>query len=148
MSSDMQLALLAAFLVLVLGGLAWSADSRVGVLELDPSKTLVEFTLAGSLHTTHGRFQLTRGTIKADEATGRAEGEIVVDAASGKSGDFLRDNRMKDTELDAKAFPTIVFTPRHIDGHVNPQGNFRAKLGGILVCAASVMLWSSILKEI
>jgi polyisoprenoid-binding protein YceI len=119
-------------LIFAFQSMAWSADSRVGILELDPFKTMVEFKLAGSLHTTHGTFRLKRGAIRADEATGRAEGEIVVDAASGSSGDFLRDDRIRNKELDSTTFPEIVFTPRHIDGHIDAQGNFHAKLEGTL----------------
>src|SRR5271156_5993620 len=74
-----------------------ATEARVGILELDPSKTIVEFKLEGSLHTTHGTFRLKRGTIKANEATGDTQGEIVIDATSGKSGDILRDNEMRDS---------------------------------------------------
>lgn len=124
---------LAIALSMVCRALGYSAESRVGVLELDPSKTLVEFKLGGALHTTHGKFQLKRGTIKADETTGKAEGELVIDAASGNSGDFLRDNRMRDDVLEAATWPKITFTPRHIDGHLDAQGNFHAKLVGVLM---------------
>jgi polyisoprenoid-binding protein YceI len=113
-------------------GFASSGQSRIGVLELDPSKTLVEFRLGGSLHTTHGKFQLNGGTIKANSATGKAEGAIVVDAASGDSGNSLRDNRMKDSVLEAQNYPEITFSPRHIDGDLDPGGWFQAKLEGLL----------------
>jgi polyisoprenoid-binding protein YceI len=111
---------------------ASSVASRLGVIELDPSKTLVEFRLGGSLHTTHGKFQLRTGTIKADSATGKAEGTIVVDAASGDSGDSIRDHRMKDSVLEAEKFPEITFSARHIEGHLDRGGVFRAKLEGVL----------------
>lgn len=74
-----------------------ATEARVGILELDPSKTMVEFKLEGSLHTTHGTFRLKRGTIRANEASGDTQGEIVIDAASGKSGDILRDNELRDS---------------------------------------------------
>jgi hypothetical protein len=48
---------------------AASAELRSGTLELDPSKTLIEFRLPGALHTTHGTFKLERGTITADPAS-------------------------------------------------------------------------------
>ena len=48
---------------------AHAADARVGILELDPSKTTIEFKLEGSSHTTHGMFRLKRGNIKANEGT-------------------------------------------------------------------------------
>jgi polyisoprenoid-binding protein YceI len=115
-----------------LTGFAFSAESREGVVTLDPSKTLVEFRLGGAFHTTHGQFQLKGGTIKADSATGRAEGTIVVDAASGDSGDSLRDIRMKDAVLEAEKYPEITFKPLHIYGHLDPAGGFQARLDGLL----------------
>ena len=111
---------------------ASSAGTRIGIIKLDPAKTLVEFKLGGSLHSTHGKFQLRTGIIKADSATGKAEGTIVVDAASGDSGDSIRDHRMKDSVLEAEKFPEITFTARHIVGHVDRGGVFQAKLEGVL----------------
>src|SRR5580704_7728322 len=105
-------------------GFASSPEARIGVLELDPSKTLVEFKLGGSLHTTHGKFQLRRGTIKADSGSGNAEGMIVIDANSGDSGDSMRDNRMKDHVLETNLYPEITFVPRRIDAHLDPAGGF------------------------
>lgn len=113
-------------------GFASFAESSIGVLDLDPAKTLVEFKVGGSLHPTRGKFKIKSGTIKADSVTGNAEGEIVVDATSGDSGDSLRDNRMKNVILEAEKYPFISFNPRHVDGHLNAQGNFRAKLEGVL----------------
>jgi polyisoprenoid-binding protein YceI len=115
-----------------LGGAASSAESRIGVAELDASKTLVEFRLGGALHNTHGNFQLKCGTIKADSGSGEAEGTIVVDAASGDSGDSLRDNRMKDSVIESRSYPEITFTARHFDGHLDAKGGFQAKLEGLL----------------
>jgi polyisoprenoid-binding protein YceI len=115
-----------------LAGFASSAQSRIGVVELDPSKTLVEFRLGGSLHTTQGKFQLKGGIIKVNSVTGEAEGAIVVDAASGDSGNSLRDNRMKDSVLEAQSYPEITFNPRRIDGDLDPGGGFQAKLDGLL----------------
>ena len=111
---------------------ASSAGTRIGIINLDPAKTLVEFRLGGSLHTTHGKFQLRTGIIKADSATGKAEGTIVVDAASGDSGDSIRDHRMKDSVLEAEKFPEITFSARHIEGHLDRGGIFQAKLEGVL----------------
>src|SRR5271167_1298764 len=92
-------------------GFASASESRIGVLELDPSKTVVEFKLGGSLHTTHGKFKLKSSTIRADSATGKAEGAIAVDATSGDSGNSLRDNRMKHSVLEAQIYPEITFAP-------------------------------------
>ena len=123
---------LVALAVASLESFASSSAARVGVVKLDPAKTLVEYRLGGSLHTTHGKFLLRTGTIKADSATGKAEGTIVVDAASGDSGDSIRDNRMKDSVLEAEKFPEITFTARHFEGHLDRGGGFQIKLEGVL----------------
>jgi polyisoprenoid-binding protein YceI len=114
------------------GAFASSVEARAGVIKLDPSKTLVEFRLGGSIHNTHGKFQLKGGSIRADPATGKAEGTIIVDAASGDSGDSMRDNRMKQSVLEAEKYPEITFSARHIDGHVDKGGGFQARLEGVL----------------
>ena len=57
---------------------------------IDPAKTKVEFTLGSLLHTVHGDFRLKTGTLRFDPQTGKASGELVVDAASGESGSQRR----------------------------------------------------------
>ena len=111
---------------------AAAVESRSGTLELDPAKTLIEFRLPGALHTTHGKFKLAHGTIRADFATGEASGSIVVDARSGDSGIAARDDRMKTSVLEAQKYPEIIFTPRHAIGKLEKDGQFQAKLDGVL----------------
>src|ERR1700722_711730 len=84
-----------------------AGELRSGTLELDPSKTLIEFRLPGPLHTIHGTFKLERGTIIADPATGKAGGSIVVDARSGDTGIGARDNEMQESVLEAQRYPEI-----------------------------------------
>ena len=112
--------------------LAAAKEPSGGTLELDPSKTSIEFRLSGTLHTTHGSFKLVRGTIAADVSTGEASGLISVDAASGGSAERLRDERMRDGVLEAQKYPEITFTPQHISGHRQADGSFEAKLEGIM----------------
>jgi polyisoprenoid-binding protein YceI len=123
-----------AFVLVVLAFAQWAvaAESRSGTLELDPAKTLVEFRLPGALHATHGKFKLAHGTIKADLATGEAGGSIVVDARSGDSGIAARDDRMKANVLEVQKYPEITFTPRHAIGKLEKDGQFQAKLDGVL----------------
>jgi polyisoprenoid-binding protein YceI len=103
-----------------------------GTLELDPSKTLVEFRLPAALHTTHGIFKLEHGTIIGDLGTGEAGGSIVVDARSGDTGLGLRDSRMKYSVLEVQKYPEIIFTPRHVSGQLGKNGQVQAKLEGAL----------------
>ena len=111
---------------------AVAAQSLSGTLELDPAKTLIEFRLPGRLHATHGKFKLAHGTIRADLATGEASGSIVVDARSGDTGIGARDNDMRESVLEAQKYPEITFTPRHAIGKLEKDGQFHAKLDGVL----------------
>src|ERR1700722_13776837 len=107
-------------------------DLRSGALQLDPSKTVVEFRLPGSLHTTHGTFKLERGTIIADPATGKAGGSIVVDARSGDTGIGTRDNDMRKNVLEAQRYPEITFVPQHFTLEMRSGGQFQATMQGVL----------------
>jgi polyisoprenoid-binding protein YceI len=100
-------------------------------LEIDAAQTTVEFTLGDVLHTVHGHFALRRGTLRFDESTGKAEGELVVDAASGNSGSNARDSRMHKDILESGKYPEIVFRPDHVEGKVAAQGASQVQLHGI-----------------
>ena len=116
--------------VLVNGAAA--AGLQSGTLELDPSKTLIEFHLAGNLHTTHGTFKLERGSIIADPATGKAGGSIVVDARSGDTGIGARDKDMRESVLEAQRYPEITFEPQHFTLEPRRGSQFKASMQGVL----------------
>ena len=116
--------------VLVHGAAA--TELRSGTLELDLSKTLIEFRLPGTLHTTHGTFKLERGTIIGDPATGKAGGSIVVDARSGDTGIGARDNEMRESVLEAQRYPEITFDPQHFTVELSGEGQFQATMQGVL----------------
>lgn len=124
-------ALLAAILIF---GPAFAANPHTspGTLRLDTARTQISFTLGGSLHTTDGTFQLKRGTITADPASGQASGQIVIDANSANTGESMRDAKMKDSVLETQRYPEIFFIPEHVTGHQSPSGDFAATLTGIL----------------
>ncbi len=91
-------------------------------LQFEPAKTKVAYTVDSTLHTVHGAFELKRGVIDYDTATGKASGEIVIDAASGKSGSDSRDSRMHKAVLQSAKFPEIKFMPDRVDGEVAAAG--------------------------
>ncbi len=102
------------------------------MVDLNPAKTSIRFSLPGSLHTTHGTFALKRGAVSVEPETGKAEGFIAVDASSGDSGNGARDRRMTDAVLEAEKYPDITFSPQHIVGQRDADGNFQAMVTGIL----------------
>jgi YceI-like domain len=101
------------------------------VLSVDPSRSTVHWSLESSLHTVHGTFHVKRGTLSVDPATGKASGEIVVDATSGESGNNARDHRMHKEILESSQYAEAVFRPDRADGTVVAQGNSSLKLHGI-----------------
>lgn len=100
------------------------------VLDLDPAQSHIQFTLGATLHTVHGSFKPTRGTVRYDPATGKIAGEVVADATSGASGDASRDRRMHKDILESARYPEIAFTPDRVDGTVAPQGVSHVQVHG------------------
>ena len=101
------------------------------VLTLDPAQSTVHWTVDSTLHTVHGTFALTRGTVQFDPETGKADGEIVVSAPSGESGDRSRDTRMRKEILESAKYPEVIFRPTQVEGHVARSGASDVKLHGI-----------------
>ncbi|HKW65288.1 MAG TPA: YceI family protein [Candidatus Acidoferrum sp.] len=109
-----------------------SGASRL-VFAVDPAQSSVHWILGSSLHTVHGTFALRRGSLQVDAATGKASGEIVVDAASGQSGNDGRDKKMQKEVLESARFSEIVFRPDSIAGKLQPQGDSTVQIHGIFV---------------
>jgi polyisoprenoid-binding protein YceI len=101
------------------------------VLTLDPAQSTVHWTVDSSLHTVHGTFALKSGTLHFDPETGKAGGEIVVDATSGESGSNSRDARMHKEILDTPRYPEVIFHPTQVEGKVGQAGASDVKLNGI-----------------
>lgn len=99
-------------------------------IELDPARTAVGFTLGDVLHTVHGTFHLKRGSLRIDPASGNASGEIVVDVASGESGNSSRDRRMHKEILESARYPEAIFTLDHVNGALAPSGESELDLHG------------------
>src|SRR5580658_7184066 len=104
------LAARAALLTLLALAISGAASAQETVLQIDPAHTKVEFTLGDVLHTVHGTFTLKRGDVRFDNS-GKAAGELVVDAASGQTGSETRDRRMNAVILESARYPEIVFRP-------------------------------------
>ncbi len=98
---------------------------------LEPSQTQIEFTLGAVMHTVHGTFRLTTNSLQINPATHEATGELVVDAASGDSGNQARDHKMTKDILEAQRFPEIAFIARKVDGKLAATGTSQLKLIGV-----------------
>src|ERR671923_1408950 len=107
------------------------------VFTVDPVQCSVHWILGSSLHTVHGTFALKRGSLQVDPATGKASGEIVVDATSGKSGNDGRDKKMHKEVLESGKFGEIVFRPDNISGKLESQGESTIQIHGVFVLHGS-----------
>ena len=103
-----------AALVIISAQLALAQNKGLKVL-LDPAQTEIRWKLTG-LHATHGTFKLKSGEFLFNPATGVAEGEILVDATTGESGNAIRDKKMQDEVLESNRYPAIFFHPTRIKG--------------------------------
>ena len=100
-----------------------STQSRAPlILRVEPAASSVHWTVDSSLLTVHGTFHLKRGSLTIDPATGKASGEIVVDATSGESGNDSRDHKMHNEVLESAKYSEIVFRPDRVEGTIAKQG--------------------------
>src|SRR5579864_9263356 len=84
-----------------------SASASEIILYVDPAQSSVHYAVSSSLHTVHGMFALKRGSLRLDPISGKAAGEIVVDAISGESGNNSRDKKMHKEVLESSRFMEI-----------------------------------------
>jgi polyisoprenoid-binding protein YceI len=110
---------------------------------LDPAQTEIHWTLSGGLHTTHGTFKLKSGELVFNPATGVTEGEILVDATTGESGNATRDKRMQDEVLESNRYPAIFFHPSQIKGAFEAGEATQDLVGvGTSTSTEQIILWS------
>jgi polyisoprenoid-binding protein YceI len=121
-----------ALFVFALMTAAHIAQAQQKIFTLDPAQTKVNFTVDSTLHTVHGDFRLKRGSIQFDNSTGAATGELVVDSASGESGNNGRDKKMHKEILESPKYSDIVFTPQHVKGTVADEGKSTIEVEGTL----------------
>ena len=128
MSNSATTSLVCLTIALLVASPATAAEYH---LQLSPESTQVNWTLGDILHTVHGTFKLKRGDIFFDPESGKASGEVVVDAASGNSGSNARDGRMHKNVLESAKYPEIAFSPDRVEGKVELAGTSNVKLHGI-----------------
>ena len=107
------------------------------VLGIDPAHSKVHWTLESTVHTVHGSFAFKKGNLQLETSTGKASGEIIVDAASGSSGNDGRDRKMHKDVLESGKYAEIIFRPDHVEGKIALQGVFTVQVHGFLVLHGS-----------
>ena len=127
--------------LVVLSALPQHATPRPAANEItfgiDPAQSKIHWTLESTVHTVHGSFAFKKGNMQVDTSTGKAGGEIVVDAASGNSGNDGRDKKMHREVLESAKYSDIIFRPDRVEGQISPQGMCSVQVHGVLVLHGS-----------
>ncbi len=119
-------------LLLLAGAPAARAQQARGIdIKLDPTSTVIHWTLGDVLHTVRGTFKLKSGLIHLDPETGAMTGSIVVDATSGESGNSMRDQVMHEKVLESSRYQTITFRPVHVNGKFDPNREQALTVDGV-----------------
>ena len=96
---------------------------------LDPAATKVTFLLDAFMHKVHGTASLTRGEVRFDDS-GKAEGEIVVDATKAATGNDGRDQDMHTKVLESAKFKEIVLAVDGFEGKFDPAAPSKVTVKG------------------
>jgi polyisoprenoid-binding protein YceI len=103
------------------------------VLDLDPAQSQMHWSLGSTVHTVHGTFALKKGSFQLEPGSGKASGQIVVDATSGNSGNDSRDKKMHKEVLDSAHHGEVVFRPDRVEGKISDQGTCNVQVHGVFV---------------
>ena len=104
------------------------------IFGIDPAQSKINWTLESTVHTVHGSFTFRKGYMQLDTSTGKASGEIVVDATSGNSGNDGRDRKMHREVLESGKYSDIIFRPDRMEGNISQRGVFTVQVRGVFVC--------------
>src|SRR5260370_15437560 len=102
------------------------------VLGIDPAQSKVRWTLVSTVHAVHGTFAFKKGNLQLDMSTGKARGEIIVEATSGNSGNDSRDKKMHKEVLESGKYTEVIFRPDRVEGQITPRGIFTVQVHGFL----------------
>ena len=114
------------------GSPSGTASANTVTIHLDPEATTIRFTLKSLLHSARGTFKLKGGDVVTNPATGLAQGEVLIDAASVSTGDAGRDEKWRKDILGSTTYPAIIFHPTKIEGMKAAKTAQQLKASGTL----------------
>lgn len=83
------------------------------------------------MHSVQGIFQAKPTTLQFDTASGRVQGQILIDAKSGETGIGVRDRKMHKEVLESEHYPEVSFHPDRVDGSVTSIGTSSVRVHGV-----------------
>ncbi len=103
-----------------LGQEAHAAAQNLSI-HLDPAATQIHVTVKGLVHNVRATFPLKGGALAEDPQSGLAQGQVLVDATAGRTGNTTTDRRMQSEVLESGRYPAIFFHAEHIHGSLPAQ---------------------------
>jgi polyisoprenoid-binding protein YceI len=91
-------------------------------IHFDPASTQIHFKVGSLPRDVRGTFQFKGGALAIDPDSTLAQGELLVDATTGRTGNAARDKEMQEDVLESKRYPSIFFHAEHLRGQV-PKAN-------------------------
>jgi polyisoprenoid-binding protein YceI len=113
------------------------ASAQTTMFKVDPEQSQVDFTLGDVLHTVHGTFHVSNGSVTFDPKTLEISGVVNVAAGSGSSGNETRDRKMSNDILEAPRFAAASFSPQHMVGAVAASGDSTIEVSGVFTVHGS-----------
>jgi polyisoprenoid-binding protein YceI len=91
-------------------------------IHFDPASTQIHFKVGSMLRDVRGSFQFKGGALAVDPDSTLAQGELLVDATTGRTGNAARDKELQEDVLESKRYPSIFFHAEHLRGQI-PKTN-------------------------
>jgi polyisoprenoid-binding protein YceI len=91
-------------------------------IHFDPASTQIRFKVGNMLRDVRGSFQFKGGALAVDPDSTLAQGELLVDATTGRTGNAARDKELQEDVLESKRYPSIFFHAEHLRGQI-PKTN-------------------------
>jgi polyisoprenoid-binding protein YceI len=85
-------------------------------IHFDPQSTQIRFKVVSLLRDVRGTFQFKGGALAIDPDSTLAQGELLVDATTGRTGSEARDKELRDEVLETSRYPSILFHAEHLRG--------------------------------
>lgn len=91
-------------------------------IHFDPGSAQVRFKVGSLLRDVRGSLQFKGGVLAIDPDSTLAQGELLVDATTARTGNASRDKQIEQEVLESTRYPSIFFHAEHLRGEV-PQAD-------------------------
>jgi polyisoprenoid-binding protein YceI len=111
----MMVRLLGALLVTAC---AETASAQHQTFHINPSRSLVQFSVEGTRPNLEGTFRVEKSAIEFDKKGPKIGGSIIVRANTERSGESL-DKRIRNEVLQTPEYSEIIFEPKSFTGSID-----------------------------